>query len=331
MLASFGANEPLTGLAHRLGLGTALAARRRQRLAGLEPVLDALRVAQPRVLAERVEQHDHHRPARDRRQHDHAAAGLADVAGLLQLDVPRAVLHERVGVVEAERLAAWAALRRSARAWSCIRGSADIRAAALHQLREIVRRRHVARRQSGRILVVRVRHAERRGLGVHRGDERGACRRDSGARATTPRGSPTTSAPAAAFRRATAWRPCAAASGCPSGSRSRPCRRRSARRAAGWRRGRPWPSSAWSATRWASLRLPLWRRPTARPAASRTRTLADASCSLAGSRTARQPTARAGRPITQAKTRVNERIIRSDLNDHERALSHARRRCVNSP
>src|SRR5687767_5867169 len=74
-------------------------------VAGLDPVLDALRIAQPRVLADRVEEHDDDRLARDVGHHDEATSRLADVAGLLQLDLPGVARDEPVRVVEAEHAA----------------------------------------------------------------------------------------------------------------------------------------------------------------------------------------------------------------------------------
>ncbi len=148
-----------------------LGGRDRERLSRLEPVLDALRIRDPRVLAERVEQHDHERFARDVHEHDHALAGLADVAGLLQRDVPRLVLDERVGIVESERPAGRLQLHEVRRRR---RELADQRifGRSLHELREIARRRDVLRREPGRIGIMRMRHAERERLEVHRRDER---------------------------------------------------------------------------------------------------------------------------------------------------------------
>ena len=145
---------------------------RRQRFTGLEPSLDALGIADPRVLAVRIEQHDDEWPARDRREHHETAARFADVAGLLQLDVPRLLLDERIRVVECQPLSGrlqFDEMRRRSReladAW-ILRGS-------LYEAREIVRRGNVLGREAGGIGVVGVRHLQRLRLAVHRRNESG--------------------------------------------------------------------------------------------------------------------------------------------------------------
>ena len=131
-----------------------------------------------------------------------------------------------------------------------------------HQPRQVVGRRHVARRQAGRVLVVRARHAERGRLGVHRRDERrraaGVVARERRRRAILRRHQRQPQHFVARQRRAHAQPRVAALQVVEvvhvDGQR---LVERLARR-----RARPWPSSAWSATRWASLRLPLSRRST---------------------------------------------------------------------
>src|SRR5687768_11825380 len=70
----------------------------------LEPLADAVGVADAREAAPRVEQHDDDRLVRDHRLHHQAFPGLADVAGLRESDLPVRRAHQRVGVHEGERL-----------------------------------------------------------------------------------------------------------------------------------------------------------------------------------------------------------------------------------
>ena len=81
--------------------------------------------------------------ARDVGEHHDATAGFADVAGLLQLDVPRAALHQRVGVVEAERLAARLHLDEMGGRRRVVADQRVIGRGA-HEPRQVVGRRHVA-------------------------------------------------------------------------------------------------------------------------------------------------------------------------------------------
>ena len=68
----------------------------------LEPLADAVGVADAREAAPRIEQHDHDRLVGDHRLHHQALAGLVDVAGLRQADLPVGGAHQRVGVHEGE-------------------------------------------------------------------------------------------------------------------------------------------------------------------------------------------------------------------------------------
>src|SRR5689334_13741584 len=89
----------------RLG-GNARSRRENQRLAGFQPILDALRIGDARQLAIRIQQYDHDRPIDDVGEHYQALARLADESCLAELNVPLAAAHQRIGVVESEHMAA---------------------------------------------------------------------------------------------------------------------------------------------------------------------------------------------------------------------------------
>ncbi len=55
---------------------------------GFHPSSDSPCIGDPGVLAERIEQHDHDRPALDQRLHDETLACHARIAGLLHRDIP---------------------------------------------------------------------------------------------------------------------------------------------------------------------------------------------------------------------------------------------------
>ena len=97
------------------------------------------------------------------------AAGLGDVAGLLQPDVPRRAAHASVGVAEGQLAAADGdlVLRRG-------RQLSDdaVLVRGIDERRQVARARLVLARQPGRLDVVRVVHAEFLRLAVHRRDER---------------------------------------------------------------------------------------------------------------------------------------------------------------
>src|SRR5256885_9683094 len=77
----------------------------RERLAGLQPMLDTIGIGDPCEPAVGIEQHDDDRAAGDGGKHDQALARLADEAGLAELDVPLPGAYQRVGVVVAKNAA----------------------------------------------------------------------------------------------------------------------------------------------------------------------------------------------------------------------------------
>src|SRR3954469_23564124 len=75
---------------------------------GLHPPANPYSIGNTGVLADRVQEHDHHRTALDDGLHHEATARFSDVARLLDNDVPGRVVHERIGIAELEHLAAHA-------------------------------------------------------------------------------------------------------------------------------------------------------------------------------------------------------------------------------
>ena len=129
-------------------------------------MFDTLGVAQPRVLANRIEQYDDHRPAGDGGEHDDTAPGFTDVARLLQMDIPRAVLDQRIGIVEADRLAGGLYLDIMG-GRGRVGTNQRVTGCRLHHVREIGGRGYIARRKTGGVLKVRARKSEQRGLCIH--------------------------------------------------------------------------------------------------------------------------------------------------------------------
>ena len=104
--------------------------------------------------------------------HHQAASGLADVAGLRELDLPVLRAHQAVGVAVVER--ARAAAARGADSGAALGGVfADQRIfmRGAHEFREVGGGRDVGRRKPGRLDEAALVHVEHRGLGVHRVDE----------------------------------------------------------------------------------------------------------------------------------------------------------------
>ena len=117
--AAAGASERRLGGVDRDGRDDA---RHRRR----DPAPDALGVADPRVLARRIEEHHDQLAPCHLGLHHQASAGFGDVAGLLQADLPLRALDEAVGVAELDRRGCRP--RPCTRATSTARGSAALRA-----------------------------------------------------------------------------------------------------------------------------------------------------------------------------------------------------------
>src|SRR6185436_16929130 len=97
--------------------------------------------------------------------------GLANEAGLADLDIPAGILYQRVGVSEAYRLPGIGYFDRVALRGGEFADQRILRRRANHE-REVTRGRYVPGRQTGRIGKLGVSHAERLRLGVHRRNER---------------------------------------------------------------------------------------------------------------------------------------------------------------
>src|SRR4051794_17738319 len=72
---------------------------------GFHPPANPYSIGHPGVLADGVQQDNNHRATLDDGLHHEATTGFADVARLLDDDVPGRVVHEGIGVVELEHLA----------------------------------------------------------------------------------------------------------------------------------------------------------------------------------------------------------------------------------
>ncbi|MNZ60877.1 hypothetical protein D3C78_789530 [compost metagenome] len=122
------------------------------------------------ALAEGAEQHHRHRTVVHHGEHGQAVAGLVDEAGLGDLDVPRRVAHQRVGVVEAQHVVGFLEGGALARGGAQL---ADQRVlpGGLEQAYQVAGGGDVAFRQAGRLDEAGAGHAQHLGLGVHRRDE----------------------------------------------------------------------------------------------------------------------------------------------------------------
>src|SRR5204862_8345590 len=122
----------------------------------VQPLTYARRVADTRVLAPGVQEHDDNRTPRQRHLHDQTPARLGDVPGLGQTDVPAGAAGEIVGVAEAHRAAPDLALVRSR---GRIVADLGVGVRGLHELPQDLRGEHAAAGKPGAVLDARARLA----------------------------------------------------------------------------------------------------------------------------------------------------------------------------
>src|SRR3569833_2719411 len=72
---------------------------------GFHPPANPYSIGNPGIFADKIEQDDHHGTTLDDGLHHEATTGFADVARLLDDDVPGRVVHEGIGIVELQHFA----------------------------------------------------------------------------------------------------------------------------------------------------------------------------------------------------------------------------------